>query len=239
MVAMTMCGAGTEETFGVYGDMIRRGESPDVFTFSLLLSALSRDRERGLEKVEQLWREMVAMGTHPDLRCYQSLLRCLREAGAPGEMREWGDVKLSVSPQNSSSDISLVSEYSRSEFSESDLTEKVTEFCCRSNKKSHVAMDGARISGKRSELVSVVSHSRVKLRLFSNEIAPLTLQMTKSDWRFMDADNVARLLSAMKRGGVAPDKLTLDILSKMTIEWVGVARSTRTRDGHTKFMNNS
>ena len=70
MVAMTTCGMGAEEVFGVYGDMTKRGVAPDVSTFTTLLTTCSLDRERGMGMVEGVWREMMASGISPDLVCY-------------------------------------------------------------------------------------------------------------------------------------------------------------------------
>lgn len=77
-----------ENAFQVYLDMLKMNVSPDIQTFGSLLAAASKDLERGLEKAQRVWSEMLASSFSPDLYSYNLLLRCLRDAGIPENMKQ-------------------------------------------------------------------------------------------------------------------------------------------------------
>ena len=77
-----------EDAFQVYLDMMNMRIEPDIQTFGSLLAAASKDPERGLERAQRIWSEMLASGFSPDLYCYNLLLQCLRDAGLPDTMKQ-------------------------------------------------------------------------------------------------------------------------------------------------------
>ena len=218
MVAMTTCGM-SDEVFRAYGDVTRRGESPDVGTFTALLAACSLDRERGLEKTEQVWREMTALQVSPDLVCYHTLLKCLRTAGIPQEMRETAETEIVIPAVDMRELLSIVPEISRNRDSFSETGQGNT-----SEKLVKSGGGGGGGSNVWSSPFKTVSNSRVTLRLFGSGGSPLTLHMTGSGWRWLDQGGVALVLSAMREGGAAPDGQTLYLLSKMAADWPSLVR---------------
>ena len=83
---MATCGL-TDDAFQVFLDMSKRRVEPDVNTFTSLLSACARDGEEGIGRVAVVWSEMGNFGVRPDLFCFNALLRCLKQAGIPGDMK--------------------------------------------------------------------------------------------------------------------------------------------------------
>ena len=83
---MATCGL-TDDAFQVFLDMSKRRVDPDINTFTSLLSACASDSEGGMGRLAVVWNEMGNFGVKPDLFCFNALLRCLKEAGIPGEMR--------------------------------------------------------------------------------------------------------------------------------------------------------
>ena len=219
MVAMTTCGM-ADEVFHAYGDMTKRREAPDVNTFTVLLAACSRDEERGLDKVEHIWREMVALHVKPDLVCYHTLLRCLRVAGIPEEMKERGETKILLPAIKSRELVSLVSQQP------SENLESFREIPPRanvSNRDTKFVKSGKRTNTE-CEPFELVSNSRVHICLFGSGVSPLTLRMTDSGWRWLDPESVSQVLSVMSEAGLTPDRITLDHLSKMAADWTSVVR---------------
>ena len=221
MVAMTTCGM-SDEVFRAYGDATRRGESPDISTFTALLAACSLDSERGLEKTEQVWREMTALQVSPDLVCYHTLLKCLRTAGIPQDMRETAETEVVIPTVDMRELLSVVPEISGNcdslfETGQGITSEKIV-------KSEGGGGGGGGRSNVRSSPFKTVSNSRATLRLFGSRGSPLTLHMTGSGWRWLDQEGVALVLSAMREGGVAPDGQTLYLLSKMAVDWPSLVR---------------
>ena len=251
MVAMTTCGMGAEEVFGVYGDMTKRGVAPDVSTFTTLLTTCSLDRERGMGMVEGVWREMMASGISPDLVCYHSLLRCLREAGASGEMGESCEGVIIIPPLDSRELLSAVDKTSDNQTEVATTTGKTQGN--NSSTDSLVVSDGdcdgdngdgcengegvRRGRLEESEPHRVVSQSQLKLRILGNHSPPVTVHITKSGLRVLESGDVARLLSEMKKVGVVPDKRTVGLLSKMAVDWVGVVREVGRACGEVGGVN--
>ena len=219
MVAMTTCGM-TDEVFVAYGDMSRRREAPDVNTFTVLLTACSQDQTRGMERVEHVWREMTALGVKPDLVYYHALLRCLRVAGIPEEIKERGEMVILLPALDTRELVPLVSQQS------SENSESLREILPRTDvlNRDTNAVNSRRRNNTKCDPFEVVSDARVNLRLFGSGVPPLTIHVTESGLRWVDPGGVAKVLSVMSEEGLKPDKRTLDHLSKIAGDWSDVVK---------------
>ena len=219
MVAMTTCGM-TDEVFGAYGDMSRRREAPDVNTFTVLLTACSQDQTRGMERVEHVWREMTALGVTPDLVCYHALLRCLRVAGIPEEIKERGDAAILLPAIDTRELVSLVSQQS------SENSESLREMSPQTDvlNRDTNSVNSRKRNNTKCDPFEVVSNIRVNLRLFVSGGPLLTMHITEGGLRWIDQGGVARVLSVMSEEGLKPDKRTLDHLSKIAGDWLGMVK---------------
>ena len=205
IVAMATCGL-VDRTFQVYLDMVKRRESPDVTTFTVLLSACARDRQRGMEWVQHIWHEMRASGIEPDLVCYNTLLQCLKEAGISEDLKRHGDTSL-VIPAVCTRDLHKLFAQFRSGVDSTSLLEKKGEKSRRQLK---------------SASFRVVSIDQVHLHLFGT--APFLLHISRSGWRFMDSYSVEQFLCAMGEQNLVPDIHTLNHLSQLVVDWAVMVR---------------
>lgn len=226
MVAMTTCGM-LDEVLVAYGDMDKRRVAPDVGTFTSLLTSSSMDRERGMEKVAGIWRDMKAVGVRPDTVCYLSLLKCLRVAGITEQMKTINeeDGKTLMQPFDPQ-ELYLLS---------SNTVDKTKLVDPKLINKSLIT----RGRGRSSETTSprVRSRCRVSLHIFAR--SPLTIHMTRSGWRWLDRDAVKLFLSEMREDEVAPDNQMLDQLSKIAVDWPALVREVEGVASHSELTEYS
>ena len=208
IVAMTTCGM-TDEAFRVYFDLGKHQQWPDVGTFTALLAACSREGERGLERVEQVWREMSVIGVEPDLVCFNTLLQCVKEAGIPRDMQRQDNVAV-VIPALNSEKLHSIWENASSQMATDGVT-------------GHVEKTDP-LSKKNAPDFRVVSKCQVQLRLFEPKSPPWTVHVFNSGWRWLDSEGVARFLDQLKQRDLEPNIQTLNHLSQMAADWVTMVR---------------
>lgn len=207
MVAMSTCGM-IDETFQVYSDMNHRlGQSADVSTFTALLMACSRDRERGMEKVPIVWQEMIACGIVPDIVCFNTLLQCVREAGIPKDMMRNQEQQILIPDINLTNLHTIVG--SKSPPSSQQLL-PVTK---------QQSIDGE------SGPFSVLSKVQIRLHLFPGH-KPLAVHVTDDGWRWFDCDNTTTFLCVLTENHLKCSLHTLHHLSHLAVDWATVVKET-------------
>ena len=77
LAALAACGF-HDNTWDIYESMIKRGVNPDPQTFTSLLVASTHDKVGGFKAAQRAWSEMCV---HPDLHCFNVLLKCIRDCG--------------------------------------------------------------------------------------------------------------------------------------------------------------
>ena len=181
--------------------MNKRQMSPDIHTFTSLLSACTRDREKGIARVVEIWRDMIASGIKPDLVCYNVLLQCLAMAGIPKEMKKTTDSQL-VIPEI-----------------------RLKELC--SILKSETKKEDIKnMKNLKSPSFPVASKASVSLKLFSptRDVLVLTLHVTESGRRCLDGQSMKNFLQSQRDSGLKPDIHTLCFLSQLSLEWAELLR---------------
>lgn len=79
-----------EDAFQYYDDMLSSGVTPDVYTFTSLISICAQSTHTGSKKGFQLWDDMINMGIKPSLVTYTALLKlCIAcKKGDPNQIYE-------------------------------------------------------------------------------------------------------------------------------------------------------
>ncbi|CAI8044836.1 Translocon-associated protein subunit gamma [Geodia barretti] len=86
------------------------------------------------------------------------------------------------------------------------------------------SVNSRRRNNTKCDPFEVVSNVRVNLRLFVSGGPLLTMHITEGGLRWIDQGGVARVLSVMSEEGLKPDKRTLDHLSKIAGDWLGMVK---------------
>ena len=203
-----------ESAFQVYLDMLKMNVSPDIQTFGSLLSAASKDPERGLEKAQRVWSEMLASNFSPDLYSYNLLLRCLRDAGIPESMKEPAMVEKGIPMITESRLRNATSNYSKERVKQSVGTD--------------VSLTG-RDKGENGfvEIVGIIESTAV-VHFTLSPGHQLTLYIDPKGLRWVDE---VETIAALKQAKTRLDIRTFHLLASLVVDSGYLLQKIATRRG--------
>lgn len=240
--ALALCGK-HEEAMEVYLDFSKLAMEPDHCTFGGLLLAVGKDKTKGVEMAQQVWKEMKASRLQPDLYTFNIVLQILRDAGLGGLMdqspkvtdvyeervisqfsineisRKVGKVKASqkLSGKQASSDKDITTD---SQKSEDEVDQSTVDQQCGTEKEL-VKKEFKWIKDTPVKKALFVK-GRIEFELSDHHVLTLNVGSERQggplNIRWLEQNSIEYFYSALKLNSLAPNVHTFHLLAHLTLD---------------------